>query len=67
MLEHMVYGIIGVLTTYLPIEQLKSVLTFIYCCFLQPLGQTNGQGSRLDKFYQAQAGEELQIRWKSVS
>lgn len=39
----------------LPLKGLKSVITFAYYCFLQPLGKSNGQASRLDKFYQGQA------------
>lgn len=39
----------------LPISSLKSLATFAYYCFLQPLGKSVGQETRLDKFYQGQA------------
>lgn len=41
--------------TFLPIRPLRSLVTFIYCCFFQTLGENKGQQSRLDKFYNGQA------------
>ncbi len=38
---------------------LRTVVVFAYNCFLQPLGKTNNQGERLDRFYQNQAEGEL--------
>ena len=34
---------------------IKSLITFAYYCFFQPLGKSSGQAGRLDKFYQGQA------------
>lgn len=39
----------------LPLSTLKSLAVFAYYCFLQPLGRSVGQQSRLDKFYEGQA------------
>lgn len=40
----------------LPLQGLKTVLTFVYYCFLQPLGKgSSDQAGRLDKFYQGQS------------
>lgn len=46
----------------LPLTSLKSLATFAWCCFLKPLGKTAGQQSRLDNFYQGQAGVYDQTR-----
>jgi hypothetical protein len=40
----------------LPLGGLRTVLTFAYYCFLKPLGKHAGQGERLDRFYEGQAG-----------
>lgn len=36
----------------------KTGLAFAYHCFFHPLGKTNNQSERLDKFYTGQAGGE---------
>ncbi|CCG81536.1 Putative uncharacterized protein [Taphrina deformans PYCC 5710] len=38
-----------------PLTSFKSLVKFVYFCFLQPLGKTDGQQSRLDRFYDGQA------------
>lgn len=48
-------ALVAALIARLAGTSLRTVLVFAYNCFLQPLGKTNNQGERLDRFYQNQA------------
>lgn len=37
-------------------RSLKTLVAFVYSCFLKPLGRTSTQQGRLNAFYQSQAG-----------
>ena len=48
---------VAALLDLLPLQGLKTVITFVYYCFLQPLGKAGivDQAGRLDRFYQGQS------------
>lgn len=52
-----VTGIVAAIAVLaIAVKPVRTAIVFAYNCFLQPLGKTNSQAERLDRFYQNQAG-----------